>query len=104
WPSLAQLARGQADRIAGSPGAPAARNARTKRAMDFQFSEEQEMTRQMIRDFAEKEIRPHVMEWDESQTFPIDTFRKLGQLGMLGIRFPTEYGGSGMSNVEYSMI
>lgn len=72
--------------------------------MDYQFTEEQEMTRQMVREFAEAEIRPHVLEWDETQTFPLETMRKLGQLGLLGIRFPEEYGGAAMSNVEYVMI
>lgn len=72
--------------------------------MDFQFTEEQLMTRSMIREFADKEIRPHVMEWDEAQRFPLEVFKKLGALGMLGIRFPEEYGGSAMSDVEYVMI
>jgi alkylation response protein AidB-like acyl-CoA dehydrogenase len=54
-----------------------------------------------IRKFAESEIRPWLMEWDESQTFPIDLFRKMGELGLMGILVPEEYGGSGLSYFEY---
>lgn len=55
----------------------------------------------MVRDFAEKHIRPHVMEWDEAQTFPVETFKKLGELGLMGVLVPEEYGGSGMGYHEY---
>lgn len=58
----------------------------------------------MVRDFAEKHIRPHVMEWDESQTFPIDTFKQLGELGLMGVLVPEEYGGSGLGYQEYVNI
>ena len=54
------------------------------------------MITQMVKDFAEKEIRPHVMEWDEAQIFPVDVFKKLGNLGLMGVLVPTEYGGSGL--------
>ena len=58
----------------------------------------------MAIDFAEKEIRPHFMEWDESQYFPVEVFKKLGELGMMGVLVPTEYGGSGFSYNEYIVV
>src|SRR6266508_3869413 len=69
--------------------------------MDFHLSEEQQLLRQSIRQFAEAEIRPHVREWDESQQFAPDLVSKLAGLGLMGIQFPAEYGGSGMSAVDY---
>lgn len=69
--------------------------------MNFTVSENQTMIRQMCRDFAEKNIRPNVMKWDESQTFPSELFREMGQLGMMGILVPEEYGGSGLGYYEY---
>jgi alkylation response protein AidB-like acyl-CoA dehydrogenase len=69
--------------------------------MDFRLTDEQTQIQQMVRDFAESEIKPHVMEWDEAQHFPIDTFRKAGELGLLGVIFPEEYGGAGLSYVDY---
>ena len=69
--------------------------------MDFRLSEEQDILRRTVREFAEAEIRPHVMEWDESQHFPMDLLPKLASLGLMGIQFPDEYGGSGMSGVDY---
>ncbi|MBN4071342.1 acyl-CoA dehydrogenase family protein [Crocinitomix catalasitica] len=62
------------------------------------------MIRQMVRDFAEKEIRPHVMEWDEAQTFPVELFKKLGNMGLMGVLVPTEYGGSGFGYYEYITV
>lgn len=62
------------------------------------------MIKQMVKDFAEKEIRPHVMEWDEAQIFPVDVFKKLGNLGLMGVLVPTEYGGSGLGYFEYITI
>ena len=56
--------------------------------MDFRLTDEQIQIRQMVKDFAESEIKPHVMEWDEAQTFPLDVVKKLGALGMLGAIFP----------------
>jgi alkylation response protein AidB-like acyl-CoA dehydrogenase len=53
--------------------------------MDFKRTENQEMIKQMVRDFAEKEIRPNVMKWDESQEFPVDLFKKAGALGLMGV-------------------
>jgi alkylation response protein AidB-like acyl-CoA dehydrogenase len=69
--------------------------------MNFDSTDSQKMIEQMVRDFAEKEIRPHVMEWDESQEFPRALFSKLGELGLMGVLVPTEYGGSGMGYLEY---
>ena len=72
--------------------------------MDFQYTEEQIQLRKSVREFAEAEILPHVMEWDEAQTFPLETIRKLGRLGYLGSIFPEELGGAGMGYVDYSII
>ncbi len=72
--------------------------------MDFCLTDEQLQIKQMVRDFAESEIRPHLMEWDEAQKFPLDTVKKLGELGMLGAIFPEEYGGAGLSYVDYVNI
>ncbi len=69
--------------------------------MDFTESENQRMVREMARDFAEREIRPHFMEWDETQEFPVPLFKKLGELGLMGIFIPEEYGGSGMNYHDY---
>lgn len=72
--------------------------------MDFQKTEMQTQITEMIRDFANKHIRPEMMEWDESQTFPVEVFRKLGELGLMGVLVPTEYGGSGLSYFEYVTV
>ena len=72
--------------------------------MNFSISENQQMIIAMVRDFAEKHIRPHVMEWDEAQTFPVETFKKLGELGLMGVLVPEEYGGSGLNYFEYVSI
>jgi len=72
--------------------------------MDFRLTEEQIQIQQSVKDFAESEIKPHVMEWDEAQTFPADVVKKLGELGMLGAIFPEEYGGAGLSYVDYVNI
>lgn len=69
--------------------------------MEFTENENQKMIAQMVRDFAEKEIRPKMMEWDESQEFPVPVFKKLGELGLMGVLVPTEYGGSGFGYFEY---
>src|SRR6266496_2534487 len=63
--------------------------------MDFSLTDDQKQIRDMVREFAESEIKPHVMEWDEAQSFPLATVKKLGELGMLGAIFPEEYGGVG---------
>lgn len=70
--------------------------------MDFNLSENQIMIAQMLRDFAEKEIKPFMKQWDDDEYFPIDTMKKLGDLGLLGIFIPEEYGGSGFSYDEYA--
>ena len=69
--------------------------------MDFELNENQKMITQMIRDYADKNIRPRIMEWDESQEFPVDIMRELGKLGLLGVLVPEEYGGSGFGYMEY---
>jgi hypothetical protein len=69
--------------------------------LDFQLSEEQLHLKKMVREFAEREIAPHVMEWDESGQFPMEVVKELGKLGLLGMIFPVEYGGAGMGYVEY---
>jgi len=72
--------------------------------MDFNFTETQTQIAEMIRDFANKHIRPSMMEWDEAQIFPVDLFKKLGELGLMGVLVPTEYGGSGLSYFEYVTV
>ncbi|MGC6533004.1 MAG: acyl-CoA dehydrogenase [Flavobacteriales bacterium] len=72
--------------------------------MNLTQSENQRMVAEMARDFAEKEIRPHVMTWDEAQTFPVELFKKLGELGMMGVLVPQQYGGSGMGYFEYISV
>jgi alkylation response protein AidB-like acyl-CoA dehydrogenase len=69
--------------------------------MDFRPTEEQELLRRTVRDFAETEIGPHVMEWDEAQQFSSDLLPKLATLGLAGIQFPDEYGGADLSAVDY---
>ncbi|NNJ55385.1 MAG: acyl-CoA dehydrogenase [Bacteroidia bacterium] len=72
--------------------------------MNFKPSETETMIRQMARDFAEKHIRPHLMEWDESQTFPVELFHKMGEQGFMGVLVPEEYGGSGFGYNEYVAV
>ena len=72
--------------------------------MDFGYTPEQQHLRKTVRAFCEAEIKPHVMEWDESQTFPDQVFRKLGELGVLGAVFPEKLGGTGYSYVDYSLV
>ncbi len=67
----------------------------------FSLTEEQLAVKKMVREFAESEIAPHVMEWDESQTYPREVIMRLGELGMLGVIFPEEWGGAGLSYVDY---
>jgi len=74
------------------------------RSFDFSVGENQKMVAQMARDFAEKHIRPHAMEWDEAQYFPIELFKQLGELGMMGVLVPEEYGGSGFGYAEYVAV
>ena len=72
--------------------------------MDFEYSAEQLQLRKSVRDFAQAEIAPHVLEWDENQTFPLEVIKKAGELGMLGAIFPEEFGGAGLGYIEYSII
>ncbi len=72
--------------------------------MEFELNEEQEQIKMSVREFAEGEIAPHVMEWDESQHFPIELIPKLAEQGLMGVIFPEEYGGAGMGYVEYATI
>ncbi|MCX6189503.1 MAG: acyl-CoA dehydrogenase [Bacteroidetes bacterium] len=72
--------------------------------MNFATTENQTMIAQMVRDFAEKNIRPHLMEWDENQEFPVPLFKKLGELGLMGVLVPQEYGGSGFGYLEYVTV
>jgi alkylation response protein AidB-like acyl-CoA dehydrogenase len=72
--------------------------------VDFEYTPEQIHLRKAVREFAEAEIAPHVMEWDEAQTFPHEVIRKLGRLGYMGVIFPEELGGAGMGYIEYSII
>src|SRR5471032_3378485 len=69
--------------------------------MNLAPTNEQALLRRTVREFAEAELRPHVMEWDEAQAFPPALLRKLAALGLMGIQFPEAFGGSGMSAVEY---
>jgi alkylation response protein AidB-like acyl-CoA dehydrogenase len=72
--------------------------------LDFEYTPEQIQLRKAVREFAEAEIAPHVAEWDEQQTFPLDVIRKLGKLGYMGAIFPEELGGAGYGYIEYSII
>ena len=72
--------------------------------MNFEYTETQKMIAASVRDFAVQYIKPHIMEWDESQVFPIELFRKIGEMGFMGILVPEEYGGSGLGYHEYISI
>lgn len=71
--------------------------------MNFELTKEQKMTKEMVRSFAEKEIAPKAIEVDETARFPIETFEKMGELGLLGIPFPEKYGGSGGDTISYAL-
>ena len=62
------------------------------------------MIQQMVLDFANKEIKPYFQKWDEDQFFPVDIFKKAGELGLMGVLVPTEYGGAGLGYIEYILI
>jgi len=72
--------------------------------MDFRYTDEQSQLRKAVREFAEQEIGPHVQEWDEHQTFPVEVVKELGSLGYLGSVFPEEYGGAELDYVSYCLI
>jgi len=71
---------------------------------NFSQSESQTMIAQMVKDFAQKHIKPKVMEWDEAQIFPVEIFKQLGELGLMGVLVPEEYGGSGLGYFEYVKV
>jgi len=75
-----------------------------KTKMDFQQSELTQQVAQTARDFAQQHIKPFIMEWDESQEFPVEVFKKMGKLGLMGVLVPEEYGGAGLSYFEYKTI
>ena len=70
--------------------------------MNFELDDNQKMIAQMVRDFAEKEIRPNMKKWDDEDYFPVDAMKKMGELGLLGIYIPEAYGGSGFGYHEYA--
>jgi alkylation response protein AidB-like acyl-CoA dehydrogenase len=72
--------------------------------MDFGLSDEQQLLKNSVREFAEKELAPHAREWDERQEFPREVFTKLGELGLMGVVFPAQYGGAGMSTLDYAIV
>lgn len=72
--------------------------------MDFNYTDTQLQIADMVRDFADKNIRPEMMKWDEEQYFPVDLFHKMGELGLMGVLVPTEYGGSGLGYFEYVTV
>lgn len=72
--------------------------------MNFNYSETQKMVAESARNFAIQYIQPHIMEWDEAQFFPIEVFKKAGELGFMGVLVPEEYGGSGLSYHEYIAV
>src|ERR1700722_15078213 len=72
--------------------------------MDFTFTEEQQQLRRSVREFAQGEMLPHVMEWDEASHFPMEIMPKLGEMGLLGVIFPEEYGGAGLGYLEYVTV
>ena len=72
--------------------------------MDFTFTDEQKQLRKSVREFAEGEIAPHVMEWDESSHFPAEILPKLAGMGLMGVIFPEEYGGAGLGYIEYAIV
>ena len=72
--------------------------------MDFELSEEQQLLRKTVREFAEKEIGPHSREWDEAQAFPSEVFTKLAALGLMGVCWPEEHGGAGLSTLDWALV
>src|ERR1700678_2459792 len=72
--------------------------------MEFDFTQEQIQLRKSVREFAEQEIRPHVLQWDEEEIFPLDAVKHAGRLGFLGAIFPEDLGGAGLGYIEYSII
>ena len=73
-------------------------------ALDFDLSEEQQLLRKTVRDFAEEQLAPHSREWDEKQEFPRQVFAQLGALGLMGVCWPVEYGGAAMSTLDWAIV
>jgi len=71
--------------------------------LEFSFTDEQQQLRRSVREFAEGEIAPHVMEWDEASHFPVEIMPRLAEMGLLGVIFPEKYGGAGLGYIEYSI-
>ena len=72
--------------------------------MNFSFTEDHNMIAQMVKDFTEKEIRANVRKWDEEQHFPKELFKKAGELGLMGVLVPEEFGGAGLGYFEYIAV
>ena len=72
--------------------------------MNFDLSEEQQLLKKTVREFAQAEITPHAFHWDEAQEFPREVFTKLGELGLMGVCWPAQYGGSGMTTLDYAIV
>jgi alkylation response protein AidB-like acyl-CoA dehydrogenase len=72
--------------------------------VDFSFTDEQQQLRRSVREFAESEIAPHVMEWDEASRFPAELIPKLAEMGLLGVIFPEQYGGAGLGYIDYVAV
>ena len=72
--------------------------------MNFQVSEITQQVAQTARDFARQHIKPKMMEWDESQEFPLGVFKEMGKLGLMGVLVPEEYGGAGLTYFEYKTV
>src|SRR6478672_8839290 len=72
--------------------------------MDFDYTPEQIQLRKSVREFADAELAPHVSEWDEGQIFPLEAVKKAGQIGLLGVIFPEQLGGSGLGYIEYAIV
>ena len=72
--------------------------------MDFEFTADQVQLRKSVREFAESEMAPHVMRWDEAQIFPLEVVKKAGEMGLMGVIFPEELGGAGLGYIEYAII
>src|SRR5207245_1527459 len=96
----------------GQRGAAARAAALHERAMlpfealplDFDLNEEQKLLKQTVREFAEGELAPHAREWDEKQEFPREVFTKLGELGLMGVVWPVDYGGAGLGTLDYAIV
>jgi alkylation response protein AidB-like acyl-CoA dehydrogenase len=72
--------------------------------LDFSLTEEQQLLKKTVREFAEAEIGPHAREWDDKQEFPREVFSKLGEMGLMGVVWPAEYGGAGLSTLDYAIV